>query len=113
MSVSPPGNAAHGCMLVKYEHFYYIFVVICHGSTLQHTCMYFIIPNPSVSFCVCICSSHLHKKTFVMAASTFRDKLIFEASSLLVQLHDGILPTRCQYGTLSSHLQGEEVIEVM
>lgn len=74
-------------------------------------CTYFLISPRRVS--VCISDSHLHEKAFVMAASTFGDKLVFEASSLLVELHDGILPTRCQYGTLSSHLQGDKVIEVM
>lgn len=62
---------------------------------------------------VCIRSSYLHNKAFVVAASTFRDKLVLEASSLLIQLHDGVLPTRRQYGTLSSHLGSEKVIEVI
>lgn len=52
--------------------------------------------------------SHLHHKAFVVAASTLRDQLVFEASSLLVQLHYRILPTCRQDGTLSSHLGGEK-----
>ena len=39
-----------------------------------------------------------------MAASTLRDQLIFETPPLLIQFHHRILPTRCQYGTLSSDL---------
>lgn len=43
-----------------------------------------------------------------MAASALRDELVFEAPSLLIQLHDRILPTRRQYGALSSHLKVEK-----
>lgn len=40
----------------------------------QHVC---------VAYLVCG-SAHLHNKAFVVTASTFRDELIFEASSLFV-----------------------------
>lgn len=54
-------------------------------------------------------SSYLHNKALVMAASAFRDELVFKTSSLLVELHDWVLPTRRQNGTLSSHLASEKM----
>lgn len=62
--------------------------------------------------CVFCVTLHLHHKALVVAASTFRDELVFKASSLLIQLHDRILPACRQYGTLSSHLGIEHIIVI-
>jgi len=79
-------------------------VCVSQWLKLMCVCTYIVLQSQTV----CTRSFHLHNKAFVVAASTFRDEFIFEASSLLVELHDGVLPTCCQYGTLSSHLESEK-----
>lgn len=44
--------------------------------------------------------AHLHDKAFVMAATSLRDELIFETSTLLIELHHWILAMFCQNGAL-------------
>lgn len=54
--------------------------------------------------------AHLHDEAFVMAATSFRDKLIFEASTFLIELHHWILAMFRQDGALlPCTLKGKEI----
>lgn len=43
---------------------------------------------------------YLHDKAFVVASARLRDELVLEATSLLIQLHDGVLAVLGEDGTL-------------
>lgn len=50
-------------------------------------------------------SAHLHDKALVVAAAALGNELVLQASSLLVELHDGVLATGRQDGALSPYLR--------